>query len=217
MGRSKWDGLPASGEVVVTVQFPDGKPAGGAMVVVGRKAVKADESGSVKVAGIPAATGVVAVDTARAEGGFLGLFKKNIRYAAIQQVEAKAGAPLKVQLKLAPVSDPDASCRSCHQDKATSTAPVVRCVHKSGVPVKAAQVAKVQQFNSKNEALRKAGKPAMPPIILGERLDNKGLFKSRIAVLNCLSCHTNHLDTGIRQYVLMPFDDPSTLCTGCHV
>lgn len=218
MGRSKWDGVPASGAVDISVRFPDGTGAGGAAVVAGRKVVMADGSGSVKLpAGIPATTGVVAAEITRGEGGFLGLFRKDIRYIAIQQVEPQAGAPLSVQLKLAPAGDIDASCRSCHPEKATSVAPIVRCVHKAGVVVKPAQVAKVKAFNRENEALRKAGKPAMPPIRLLERSDNKGFFKSKVSVLACMTCHTNHVDTGIRKYVLMPFDDPSTLCRGCHV
>jgi predicted CXXCH cytochrome family protein len=145
------------------------------------------------------------------------MFKRQVRYAAFQQIDPKAGEPLKVQLKLAAMASLDPSCLSCHPSKPTSVNPVVRCAHKSGVPVKKAQVDRVRAFNRENEALKKAGKPAMPPIILGESAAKTGLFAGKSAVLACTSCHTNHVDTGIRKYVLMPFDDPSTLCRGCHV
>lgn len=213
----KWDNLPNSGELTVTVTYPDGQPASGVNVIAGRKANRSDRDGVLKLTGIAAAPGVVSAEIVRPEGGFLGMFRNQVRYAAFKQVDPVAGSPLQAKLQLAPVSDLDSACRSCHPEKASSVNPIVRCVHKSGVPVKQAQVVRVRQFNRENEALHKAGKPAMPPIQLNEQAGKTGLFKSRQAVLGCMSCHTNHINTGVRKYVLMPFDDPSTLCRGCHV
>ena len=215
--RSRWVGLPASGEMSVIVRFPDGRPAGGAFLSAGRKALRTGKNGALNVAGVPAAPGVVSAEIVRGEGGFLGMFKTDVRYAAFQQIDPKVGEPLKVELKLSAVSNIDTVCRSCHPDKAGAANPHIRCAHKSGIPLKQAQVDRVRAFNRENEALKKAGKPAMPPIVLAVNTVNPGFFKEKRTVLVCLSCHTNHVDTGIRKYVLMPFDDPSTLCRGCHV
>jgi hypothetical protein len=215
--NSKWAGLPASGEVVVTVQYPDGSPASGAKVVAGRKSFQAGRDGIMKTAGIPVAPGVVASEIIRGEGGFLGMFKNKVPYAAFRQVDPKAETPLQLQLKLAPVTSADAACLGCHPVKPTSVNPIIRCAHRSGIPVKQAQVDRVRQFNKENEALLKAGKPAMPPIVLVDNTVKSGFFSKKHYVLACISCHTNHVDTGVRNYVLMPFDSPSTLCRGCHV
>ncbi len=209
--------LPKSGPVTVRVAFPDGAPAKGAVVTMGRQRFVADAKGVVAVDGIPALPGVAAADTVRVEGGFLGFFRKSVRYSAFSPVQPAAGAPLELALKLSPTPDLDFRCRTCHPDKPTSVAPLIRCVHKSGVPLKPALAGRVAQFNRENEELRKAGKPYYPPIVLETRKVKKGLFPETQPFLVCESCHSNHVETGYGAYVIMPFSEKSTLCRGCHV
>jgi hypothetical protein len=209
--------LPKSGNVTVRVVFPDGSPAAGATVTIGRQRFTADPKGTVPVPGIPAAHGVATADTRRQEGGFLGLFRKNVRYTAFSAVQPSAGNPLEVQLTLGATPDLDSRCRSCHPDKPTGVSPMVKCTHSSGVPVKPALANRVAQFNQENEVLRKAGKPYYPAIVLEQRRVKKGLFGEDQPFLTCESCHSNHVETGEFAYVLMPFAEKSILCRGCHV
>jgi len=205
-----------SGTVTVRVVFPDGSPASAARVVAGQQAHDADAKGTVSIpGGIPASSGVAAADVTRLEGGFLGLFRKPVRYTAFRPVAPASGAPVTLDLKLQPTADLDAACKSCHPEKRTSVVPLFRCAHKSGIPVKQAQADRVAGFNKENEYLKKSGKASYPAIVLDFR--KKGFLSEKVPYLTCESCHSNHVATGTRQYVLMPFDEKSILCRGCHV
>jgi len=205
-----------SGTVTVRVVFPDGSPASAALVVAGQRKHDADAKGMVSIpGGIPAASGVAAADITRLERGFLGLFRKTVRYAAFRPVTPAGGAPVTIDLKLQPTPDLDAACKACHPEKRTSVVPLFRCAHKSGIPVKPAQADRVARFNKENEDLKKAGKTSYPAIVLDFR--KKGFLSEKVPYLTCESCHSNHVATGTRQYVLMPFDEKSILCRGCHV
>lgn len=209
---------PKSGPVVVTVRYPDGAPAKGIPVVAGRGEYSTDGDGSVAVTGgVPSIPGVFSAVASRGEGGFLGMFKKNVLYAAFEQVHPKAGQPLEIALKLSPAPNLDAACRPCHPEKGQGIGAVIKCTHKSGVPVKPEQAARVASFNRENEELRKAGKPFYPAIVLEPRKVGKGLFSETKPFLVCGSCHTNHVETGQFAYALMPFAEKSVLCRGCHV
>jgi len=207
---------PRSGAVTVRVAYPDGSPASAALVVAGQRKHDADAGGMVSIpGGIPAASGVAAADVTRLEGGFLGLFRKTVRYTAFRPVTAAPGAPVTLDLKLQPTPDLDAVCRTCHPEKKTSTVPLFRCAHKSGIPVKPAQAGRVARFNKENEELKRAGKSSFPAIVLDFR--KKGFLSEKVPYLTCESCHSYHVAPGTRQYVLMPFDAKSILCRGCHV
>lgn len=208
---------PKSGAVTVLIAFPDGKPAPGAVVTIGRQRFIADAGGVVSLPGIPASPGVAAAVAWRHEGGFLGLFRKNARYAAFTATSPAMGARLEVGLKLSPAPELDTMCRSCHPEKGAGSARIIKCTHSSGVPLKPALAGRVAQFNRENEELRKAGKPYYPAIVLEQRKVRKGLFGEDRPFLTCESCHSNHVDTGEFAYVLMPFAEKSTLCRGCHV
>jgi len=215
--RSSPGDLPKSGAVTVRVVFPDAAPAAGAVVTIGLQRYTADAKGVVTVAGIPASPGVAAAVTRRQEGGFLGFFRNDVRYSAFSQVVPAAGTPLEVGLTLSASPDLDARCRSCHPEKAAGAARIVKCTHSSGVPLKPALAARVAQFNRENEDLQKAGKPYYPAIVVEQRRIRKGLFGEDQPFLTCESCHTNHVETGYRAFVLMPFSEKSILCRGCHV
>lgn len=207
---------PKTGEATVRVLFPDGTPASGATVVIDRKRHSADASGIVKIPGVAARSGVVGGEGARKEGGLLGFFRKEVLHAGFLPVDAKAGTPLDVQLKLAPVGDMDSVCRSCHPDKDDKRSGIIKCTHPSGRVLKPALANRVRQFNAGNETLKKEGKPFYPPIVV-DSSRKKGIFSEKQSVLVCLSCHSRHEETGQRTYVLMPFFDKSILCRGCHV
>ena len=209
--------LPKSGEVAVRVMFPDGAPAPGAVVTVGRQRFTADPKGVVTAGGIPASQGVATADTVRQEGGFLGFFRNNVRYTAFSPVTPSAGTPLEVRLTLAQTPDLDARCRACHPTKPAGGSTRIKCTHSSGVPMKPALANRVAQFNQENEALRKAGKTYYPAIALEQRRVKKGLFGEDQPFLACVSCHSNHVDTGEYAFVIMPFAEKSILCRGCHV
>lgn len=211
------ESLPKSGEVTIRVAFPDNTAAPGAVVTVGRRKFLADAKGTAAAGGIPAAPGIASADTLRQEGGFLGFFRKTVRYTAFSAIAPTAGAPLDVRLTLGPTPDLDAKCRSCHPDKPTGASPLRKCTHPSGVPLKVPLANRVAKFNQENEALRKSGKPAHPAIALDQRKVKKGLFGEDRQFLTCESCHTNHVDTGNAAYVIMPFAEKSILCRGCHV
>jgi len=206
-----------TGEVTVRVVFPDGTPVPGAAVVVARKRYTADIAGVVKVHEVAARSGVAGAEATRMEGGLLGFFRKEVRYAGFLPLEIKAGTHQEVRLILAPVADMDQLCRSCHPEKDAKEAGIIKCTHKSGVPVKPEQAARVASFNRENEELRKAGKPFFPSIVLEPRKVRKGLFSETKPFLVCGSCHTNHVETGHHAYALMPFAEKSVLCRGCHV
>ncbi len=208
---------PASGVTTVKVVLPDGTPAAGAAVTFGGKRYVADAQGTVQGPGIFARPRLVTGDLTRQEGGFLGFFRKSARYAAFFPVNTTAGLPPEIRLTLVPVADMDETCKTCHPPKATADLPFERCVHKSGVPLKPALEARVSQFNKENDGLRNAGKPAYPAIVLESRKVKKGLFGETRKFLVCTSCHTNHVESGYKAYVLMPFSDRSVLCLGCHV
>lgn len=209
--------LPKSGPVDVRMVFPDGTPAAGGVVTIGRRRLIADAKGAVATAAVPAVPGVATGDATRLEGGFLGFFRKPVRYTAFSPVSPSPGKPLDVVLNLSSTPDIDARCRSCHPDKPASGAPIIRCVHKSGVFLNPALAGRVVQFNKENEDLRKAGKPYYPPIVVETRRMKKGFFGENRSFLTCESCHSNHVDTGYLSHVLMPFSDKSILCRGCHV
>lgn len=209
--------LPKSGPVAVRMVFPDGTPAARGVVTIGRRRLTADEKGAVATAAVPAVSGVATGDATRMEGGFLGFFRKPVRYTAFSPVSPLPGKPLDVVLNLSPTPDIDARCRSCHPDKPTGAAPAMRCVHKSGVFLEPALAGRVVEFNKKNEDLRRAGKPYYPPIAVETRRMKKGFFGENRSFLTCESCHSNHVDTGYLAYVPMPFSDKSILCRGCHV
>ncbi len=204
-------------EATVKVVLPDGKPAAGAVVTFGGKRYLADAQGLVTGPGISARPRLVTADLTRLEGGFLGFFKKSVRYAAFLPVDTAAAPPTEIRISLAQVKDMDEACKSCHPVKRTAEHPVERCVHKSGVPLKPALAARVVQFNNENEQLRKAGKPAYPAIVVEPRKVKAGLFGEIRMFLVCTTCHTNHVDSGVRAYIIMPFSDKSVLCLGCHV
>jgi predicted CXXCH cytochrome family protein len=207
---------PRSGAVTVRVAFPDSTPASAALVVAGQRKHDADAKGVVSIpGGIPAASGVAAADVTRLEGGFLGLFRKTVRYTAFRPVAPSGGAPVTIDLKLQPTPDIDTACKACHPEKRTSVVPLFRCAHKSGIPVKQEQADRVARFNKENEEMKKAGKTSYPAIVLDFR--KKGFLSEKVPYLTCESCHSNHVATGTRQYVLMPFDEMSILCRGCHV
>lgn len=208
---------PKSGAVTVHIAFPDGKPASGAVVTIGRQRFIANAGGVVSLPGIPASPGVATAVTSRQEGGFLGFFRKNARYAGFTAIFPAARVPLEAGLKLSPAPDLDALCRSCHPGKGAGAARIIKCTHSSGVPLKPALAGRVAQFNRENEELRKAGKPYYPAIVLEQRKVRKGLFGEDRPFLTCESCHSNHVDTGEFAYVLMPFAEKSVLCRGCHV
>jgi len=208
---------PKSGEVSIRVTFPDGVPAPGAVVTIGRQRFTADAGGVVASPGIPASPGVAAAVAWRQEGGFLGFFRRNARYAAFAATSPAVGTRLDIGLKLSPAPDLDATCRSCHPEKAAGAARIIKCTHSSGVPLKPALADRVARFNRENDALHKAGKPYYPAIVLEQRRVRKGLFGEDRPFLTCESCHSNHVDTGERAYVLMPFAEKSILCRGCHV
>ncbi len=201
----------------VKVVLPDGTPAAGAVVTFGGKRYVADAQGTVKGAGIFARPRLVTGDVTRMEGGIFGFFRKPVRYAAFLPVNTAAAPSPEIRLTLFPVPDMDEVCKSCHPPKATADHTFERCVHKSGVPLKPALAARVSQFNKENDALRNAGKPAYPPIVLESRKVRTALFGETRKFLVCTSCHTNHVDSGYKAYVLMPFSDKSVLCLGCHV
>ena len=216
-GKPSDGNLPKSGAVHVRVAFPDEVPASGAVVTIGRQRFTADAKGVVALPGIPASPGVATAVTWRQEGGFLGFFRKNMRYGAFSASLPTAGAPLEMRLKLSPAPDLDAMCRSCHPEKGAGAARIIKCTHSSGVPLKPALADRVARFNRENEELHKAGKPYYPAIVLEQRKIRKGLFGEDRPFLTCESCHSNHVDTGERAYVLMPFAEKSILCRGCHV
>lgn len=208
---------PRSGEVSLRVVFPDGSPAAGATVTVGRRSWKADAAGTVSAPSIPVGSGVAAGEIRRKEGGFLGLFRKAVTYAGFLLIEPGEGVALTATLPLSPVADLDQSCRKCHPEKG-GRASMIKCAHKSGIPVKPAQAARVADFNKGNEELRKSGKAGYPAIVLDARKVGSGFFGGeKKEFLVCASCHSNHVETGQRAYVLMPFDEVSVLCRGCHV
>jgi len=208
-----------TGGAVATVRavLPDGTPAAGAVVTFGGKRYVADAQGTVKGPGIFARPRLVTGDLTRQEGGFLGFFRKSVRYAAFVPVNTAAGLPPEVRLPLVPVADMDEACKACHPPKATADQPFERCVHQSGVPLKPALAARVTQFNKENDDLRNSGKPAYPALVLESRKAGKGLFGETRKILVCTTCHTNHVESGYKAYVLMPFSDRSVLCLGCHV
>ena len=208
--------VPRSGAVALKVVFSDGSPAAAAVVTVGRKIWTADATGTVQVSSIPVASGVASGEIRRKEGGFLGFFKKEIHYAGFISIEPKEGGSLSATLTLSRTEDLDQVCRKCHPEKGGRSA-VIKCAHKSGVPVKPAQAGRVAQFNKENDDLRKSGKQYYPAIVLETRKAGSGLFGEKKPFLVCASCHANHVETGQRAYVLMPFDDISVLCRGCHV
>jgi len=209
--------FPKSGEISVRVTFPDGAPAPGAVVTIGRQRFTAGAGGGIAVPGIPASPGVASAVAWREEGGFLGFFRRNARYAAFTATSPAVGTPLEVGLKLSPAPDLDARCRACHPEKGAGAARIVKCTHSSGVPLKPALADRVARFNRENEALHHAGKPYFPAIVLEQRRVRKGLFGDDRPFLTCESCHSNHVDTGEHAYVLMPFAEKSILCRGCHV
>ena len=215
--KSSLADLPKSGEVSVRVTFPDGAPAPGAVVTIGRRQFTAGAGGGIVVPGIPASRGVAASVVWRQEGGFLGFFRRNTRYAAFTAISPAAGIPLDVGLRLSPAPDLDARCRSCHPEKGAGAARIIKCTHPSGVPLKPALADRVAKFNKENEELHNAGKPYYPAIVLEQMKIRKGLFGEDRPFLTCESCHSNHVDTGEHAYVLMPFAEKSILCRGCHV
>jgi hypothetical protein len=208
---------PRSGAVSLRVVMPDGSPAAGAVVTMGRRSLSADAAGKVSATSIPVRSGVVSGEIRRKEGGFLGLFRKDVFYSGFLSIEPREGAPLSATLTISPVSDQDQSCRKCHPEKGGRAA-AIKCAHRSGIPVKSAQAARVAQFNKENDGLRKSGKAGHPVIALETRKVGSGLFGGdKKPFLVCASCHSNHVETGQRAYVLMPFDEVSVLCRGCHV
>lgn len=221
VGSPAWAAVAArgaeTGEATVKAVLPDGAPAAGAIITFGGKRYVADARGTVKGPGIFARPRLVTGDLTRQEGGFLGFFSKSVRYAAFLPVTMTPGLPPEIRLSLTPVSNMDVMCQACHPPKATADHPIERCVHKSGVTLKPALEARVSQFNKENEGLRNAGRPAYPPIVLDTRKVKRGLFGETRKFLVCTSCHTNHVDSGYKAYVLMPFSDKSVLCLGCHV
>ena len=162
---------------------------------------------------------VVAAEATRLEGGFLGFFKKQVRYAAFGKYEARPGQPAEVALRLAPVPEGgiDALCLGCHPDpKVAGIVSGVKCAHSSGVPLKPALAAQVDKYNKENAKLRAEKKEAWGEILLGR--GKKGLFGGEPApVLQCESCHSVHVHTGVPAYAVAPFSDRSILCRGCHV
>jgi hypothetical protein len=208
---------PRTGAVSLRVVLPDGSPATGAAVTVGRRLLSADAAGNVSVTSIPVGSGVVSGEIRRKEGGFLGMFRKDVLYAGFLPIEPREGAPLSATLTISPIIDPETSCRKCHPDKGGRSA-MIKCAHRSGIPLKPAQASRVLQFNKENEGLRKSGSPGYPSIPLDTRKVGSGLFGGeKKPFLVCASCHSNHVETGQRAYVLMPFDEASVLCRGCHV
>lgn len=208
---------PRSGVVSIRVVMPDGSPASGAVVTMGRTTFAADAEGKVSAASIPVGSGVASGEIRRKEGGVLGLFRNDVRYLGFLAIDPKEGTGLSAALPLSPVTDMDSSCRKCHPEKGGRAA-AIKCAHKSGVPVKPLQAARVAQFNKDNDGLRKSGKAGYPAIVLETRKVGSGFFGGRkTPFLVCTSCHSNHVETGQRAYVLMPFDEVSVLCRGCHV
>lgn len=207
----------AAPETVIKAVLPDGSPAAGAVITFGGKRYVADAQGTAKGPGIFRRPRLVTGDLVRQEGGVLGFFRKSVHYGAFLPVETAAGPPREIRLPLAQVAEMDEACRACHPSKATENHPFERCVHKSGVPLKPAMEARVSQFNKENDNLRNTGKPAYPPIAPERRKVRKGLFGETREYLVCLTCHSNHVDSGYKAYVLMPFSDKSVLCLGCHV
>lgn len=208
---------PRSGAVSLRVVMPDGSPAAGAVVTMGRSILSADPKGKVSATSIPVGSGVVSAEIRRKEGGFLGLFRKDVSYAGFLPIDPKEGVALSATLPLTPVAELDPSCRKCHPEKGGRGA-MIKCAHRSGIPVKPEQAARVSNFNKENEELRKYGKAGHPAILLESRKVGSGFFGGgRKPFLVCLSCHSNHVETGQRAYVLMPFDEVSVLCKGCHV
>lgn len=209
------DALPKTGSVAVRVLFPDNTAAAGAVIVAGGKAYSADERGEVVLEGIPAMYGVVFAEAVRKEGGVLGFFREEVRHEAFQVYDGKPASRLEIRLTLTPQQEVERACRTCHPDHMGQERSVPRCVHKSGVPLKAAQVKRVGEFNEENDKARKSGKRNYPRIV--PEIRKKGFFSERQAILVCTSCHSRHVATGSRAYVLMPFEEKSVLCRGCHV
>lgn len=209
------EALPKTGAVTVRAFLPDNTAASGAVVVAGGKAYTADERGGVLLNGIPAMYGVVSAVAVRKEGGVLGLFRQEVRYETFHAYDGKPALPLDIRLNLARQDGVERACRSCHPDHQGQERAVTRCVHKSGIPLKAAQLQRIGQFNEENEQARKSGKQAYPRI--EPEFRKKGFFSEKQAILVCTSCHSRHVSTGSRAYVIMPFEEKSILCRGCHV
>lgn len=208
---------PRSGAVSIRVVMPDGSPAAGTVITMGRTTFVADAEGKVSAVSIPVGSGVVSGEIWRKEGGVFGLFRNDVRYVGFLPIDPKEGGTLSATLPLSPVAGMDSSCRKCHPEKGGRGA-MIKCAHRSGVPVKPAQAARVYQFNKDNDGLRKSGKAGYPAIVLESRKVGSGFFGGqKRPFLVCTSCHSNHVETGQRAYVLMPFDEVSVLCRGCHV
>jgi predicted CXXCH cytochrome family protein len=209
------EALPKTGAVTVWVFFPDNTAAAGAAVVAGGMVHAADERGGVVLTGIPAMFGVVSAEAVRKEGGFLGLFRQEVRYEAFRTYDGKPESRIEIRLVLTRQERVERACRSCHPDHQAQERSMTRCVHKSGVPLKTIQVNQVRRFNEENEKARKSGKRGYPKI--EPEFLKVGIFSEKQAILVCTSCHSRHISTGSRAYVLMPFEEKSVLCRGCHV
>jgi hypothetical protein len=211
---------PKTGPVTVRVTWPNGEAAGGVSVVAAGARRTSDAKGVVTLPeGAPAPYRVVAAEAVRKEGGVLGMFSKTVKYAVFGTYEPRPGQPVDLALRLAPLPEGgiDNLCMGCHPDpKVAGVIPGVKCVHKSGVPLKPALAGRVAQYNRENEQLRKDKKEAWGDIRL--RPGKKGWFGGQGAPsLMCESCHTVHVETGVRAYAVAPFTEKSTLCRGCHV
>ena len=208
--------VAVAGDLEITVDVPGGKTlTGGALFVLDRELPIPASGAKTLVQGLPDRRIAVTVDgVAKNASG-----KGTSRLIGVAEVETIAGKTLKVEVKIAEVSDIEAFCLGCHptRDKKALPGQIYRDLHQSGKELTEKYLDQVKAHNKRVEELRKTKAPNPPyPIPLEERVVKVGGKNVVRQFYTCESCHTPHLKTPWGKLMRAPYEKGNDLCVGCH-
>ncbi len=159
---------------------------------------------------------------------------------AIEIVDPSADRPVELVLQPLPAAQVDTRCARCHEDNpCLETATYQDVIHSGkdlrGIIVREDRIAQFKEELQKKglriDTYRKMryqdthpdgmNMEEIPKLDLeqyrGRYRKPEALFLLDGAYVTCETCHTRHVPTEQKQYVVMPYETVNTLCTQCHL
>ncbi len=209
-----------TGDLEVTVNLEGLKVKTTTVYVKDQSAVLSGKENKHLFAMVPAGNIPATVDIT-VSGGW---FSADRRYVGVSKAYVSEGKRTQVTVKPREVfvetgKSIDEFCAECHPHPKGPSEPgqIPRDVHKSGVAMSDRKKKVTVRFNETVAKLQKEGKTNFRLIKTEERIVEEKGKKIKRTFLTCESCHTPHLTTPYKWYLVAPYKTmKDELCLGCH-
>ncbi len=209
-----------TGDLEVTVNLEGLNAKSTTVYVKDQSAVLGGKENTHLFAMVPAGNIAATVDIT-VSGGW---FRDDLRYVGVAVANVFEGKRAEVTVKPRQVfvetgKSIDEFCSECHPRPKEPVEPgqITRDVHKSGVAMSDRKKKVTVAFNETVTKLQKEGKTNFRLIKTEERIVEEKGKKIKRTFLTCESCHTPHLTTPYKWYLVAPYKTmKDELCLGCH-